>query len=108
MGGVIYAGILTNFQSISFFPVLLETKGFLTRQEAKSFLIWTPKSCWQGLYAGNKNSYQKASVCKGGVQNYINNTKASKELDRKIAAWLHENSFPHIPTWIFSSAFYAV
>ena len=31
-------------------------------------------------------TYQKASVCKGGVQNYINNTKASKELDRKIAA----------------------
>ena len=40
MGGVIYAGTLTNFQSISFFPVVpLETKGFLTRQEAKSFLI---------------------------------------------------------------------
>ena len=44
MGGVIWHKpcLLTNFQSISFFPVLLETKGFLPALPPKSFLIWTP------------------------------------------------------------------
>ena len=108
MGGVIWHKpcLLTNFQSISFFPVLLETKGFLPALPPKVFSFEHLKSCWQGLYAGNKNLPKSSStckLCKGGRAKLHQHNK-SKNLTVKLQ-WLHENSFPHIPTWIFSSAF---
>ena len=106
MGGVIWHKpcLLTNFQSISFFPVLLETKGFLPALPQKFSHLNTLKVVDRDFMLAIR-TYQKAAckLCKGGRAKLHQHNK-SKNLTVKLQ-WLHENSFLHIPTWIFSSAF---
>ena len=82
MGGVIWHKpcLLTNFQSISFFPVLLETKGFLPALPQKFSHLNTLKVVDRDFMLAIR-TYQKAAAAaqlvncaKGGVQNYINTT----------------------------------
>ena len=79
MGGVIWHKpcLLTNFQSISFFPVLLETKGFLPALPQKFSHLNTLKVVDRDFMLAIR-TYQKAAqlvnCAKGGVQNYINTT----------------------------------
>ena len=91
--------LLTNFQSISFFPELLETKGFLPASPQKFSHLNTLKVVDRDFMLAIR-TYQKAAAaqlvnCKGGRAKLHQHTKA-KNLTVKLQ-WLHENSFPHSP-----------
>ena len=77
--------LLTNFQSISFFPELLETKGFLPASPQKFSHLNTLKVVDRDFMLAIR-TYQKAAckLCKRGACK-TTSTQQVKELDRKIA-----------------------